>query len=211
MRESNYEQTKRAAQQRFLAHDQRSMMEKFGLRADADFLYVRFVARDYRIGRADGVTEWSDDGFCTAREAGFDETLTLFDVLCCAKEGCRLSGRFAAARGGAVSEPGSGLFRDEARFLDEHAALLPEALARLGGVPETVGDVAARLPLFEFLPVILQLWRADDEFSADLRFLWDENILDYMRFETTFYAAAHLLVRLREELAALEQAEPAPV
>ncbi|MDD6189473.1 MAG: DUF3786 domain-containing protein, partial [Clostridiales bacterium] len=67
----------------------------------------------------------------------------------------------------------------------------------LGGRPYANGDIAYVLPLFDFLPVVFQFWLADDEFDASLNFLWDENTLDFMHFETTFFAAGHVLERLR--------------
>ena len=63
---------------------------------------------------------------------------------------------------------------------------------------QQAGDVSYLLPLFFFIPVIHQLWDADDEFDAALKIMWDTNTLDFMHFETTFYAANHLLKRLQE-------------
>lgn len=67
-----------------------------------------------------------------------------------------------------------------------------------GGVREPVGDVAYRLPTFDFLPVIVQFWESDEEFPASFQILWDENVLDFMHYETTYYTAGHLLARLEE-------------
>lgn len=55
-----------------------------------------------------------------------------------------------------------------------------------------------RIPLFDFFPVTLQFWDADDEFDAVLKIMWDRRTLDFMRYETTWYAAGHLLGRIRE-------------
>ena len=51
-----------------------------------------------------------------------------------------------------------------------------------------------------FLPVVLQFWDADEEFDAVLKLMWDEHILDYMHYETTYFAAVHLLERVVEEI-----------
>ena len=61
-----------------------------------------------------------------------------------------------------------------------------------------VGDVAAVLWAFPFLPVTLQYWEGDDEFSPSLKLMYDENILDYMHFETVYFMTAHLLKRIEE-------------
>ena len=40
----------------------------------------------------------------------------------------------------------------------------------------------------------------DEEFPPGLRFLWDENALMYIRYETMYYAKGLLLQRLAEKL-----------
>ena len=55
------------------------------------------------------------------------------------------------------------------------------------------------LPVFQALKLRLSFWDADDEFPASMNLQWDEHILDFMRYETTFYAAGFILNRLREE------------
>ena len=42
----------------------------------------------------------------------------------------------------------------------------------------------------EIVPLAILFWDADDEFPASMNLQWDEHILDFMRYETTFYAAA---------------------
>ena len=59
-------------------------------------------------------------------------------------------------------------------------------------------DVAAKLYPFTFLPVIIQYWEADEEFPANLKFMFDENILDYMHFETIFFMMGHIVKRIQE-------------
>ena len=57
----------------------------------------------------------------------------------------------------------------------------------LGEPCDLAGDVTAMLWPFPFVPITVQFWEADEEFPATLKFMFDENILDYMHFETTFY------------------------
>ena len=51
MKQSNYELTKRRMQGHFLDFDQNTMIRRFGLQHDAEYLYIRFVGRLYRIDR----------------------------------------------------------------------------------------------------------------------------------------------------------------
>ena len=45
MKQSNYELTKRRMQGHFLDFDQNTMIRRFGLQHDAEYLYIRFVGR----------------------------------------------------------------------------------------------------------------------------------------------------------------------
>ena len=65
---------------------------------------------------------------------------------------------------------------------------LRQAVARLGGTPtDGSGDFSAVLPVLPFFPVLLRFWEADDEFPAQLQFLWDRNSMRYLTYETSFY------------------------
>ena len=60
------------------------------------------------------------------------------------------------------------------------------------------GDIAYAIELLDGLRIGVQLWFGDEEFPANLRLLWDENALRYIRYETTWFAAGVLRARLRE-------------
>ena len=46
--------------------------------------------------------------------------------------------------------------------------------------------------------MMLQFWNSDEEFPANLKIMWDENILDYIHFETAQFVAFHVLHRIEE-------------
>lgn len=46
--------------------------------------------------------------------------------------------------------------------------------------------------------MMLQFWNSDEEFPASLKIMWDENILDYLHYETTFFIVSHMLCRIQE-------------
>ncbi len=222
MRGSNYETTKKESQKLFLKYDQQHMIDKFHLQHDDDFLYIEFVARLYRIDRHSGNIEWKEDekqasspqtaGFkcderisdrresCLWHEAGFEEVLSIFDLLCYSKDDCRLSGNYCNINNvkGAnlAAAPGNDMFAHAARSFDHHTHQLAAACEALGGTKAKVGDVSYMIPVFPFLSIQLQFWEGDDEFPPQLKFMWDENILQFMHFETTFYVTGHLIDRL---------------
>ena len=76
---------------------------------------------------------------------------------------------------------------------------LRQAVARLGGTPtDGPGDFSAVLPVLPFFPVLLRFWEQDDEFPAQLQFLWDRNSMRYLTYETSFYTHRAILDRLLE-------------
>lgn len=208
-RESNYDLMSRRVRQTFLTYDQSRMIEKFGLIHDASYLYVPFCGRNYRINRKSGAVEGSDDGFSTLLSAGYNEVMAIYDALSRTDGAVHLTGRFALAK----SLPGTGytapasadFFTPHAKAFSHRTEELSRACAALGGVREGHGDVAYRLAVFSFLPVLFQFYDADDEFPAQVQLLWDENTLDIVFFETTFFIASHLLSRLAEEMECLSR------
>ena len=199
MRGSNYETTKKESQKLFLKYDQQHMIDKFQLQHDDDFLYIEFIARRYRIDRRSGNVEWKEDSDLW-HEAGFEEVLSIFDVLCYSKDGCHLSGNYCGISNvkGAnlAAAPGNDMFAPSARAFDHHTDQLAAACEALGGTKSKVGDVSYLLPVFPFLSIQLQFWESDEEFPPQLKFMWDENILQFMHFETTFYVTGHVIERL---------------
>lgn len=199
-RMSNYEITQRKMARAFAEYDQEAMIRKFQLSADGSYLYINFLSRPYRIHRRSGDVTWMDGG--NLREAGFNEAMTIYDVLCNSREDCAAGGEFATInhlmKAAGKPEHSGKLTEQQTRLFDHREAALARACEKLGGVKYGKGDVAYRLPLFDFLPAALQFWSSDDEFPASLQLLWDKNILDFMHFETVWYATAHLLDRLQE-------------
>lgn len=195
---SNYDLTRSRMEQSFIRYDQDSMIRKFRLPHTPEYLFIQFVGETYRVDRRTGKVELcAGDGH---GHAGFNESMTIFDVLCCSAPGCRLSGEYLTVTSlpgiSNISAPGPGTYSETARIFAHDCDGLRRACERLGGTAQRTGDVSYLIPLFDFMPVLLQFWDADDEFDAVLKIMWDRNTLDFMHFETTFYAAAHLLKRL---------------
>ena len=51
---------------------------------------------------------------------------------------------------------------------------------------------------FDGLRIGVLFWAGDEEFLPRLRYLWDENAKQYIRYETMYFAVNLLLRRLRE-------------
>ena len=204
-RVSNYEITKRRVQGDFLKYDQEKMIQKFALKADENYLYIKFIGHCYRIDRKTGYLEWSEDDFLTCTEGDFNEALTIYDLLCDSQENCQAAGEYINLSSLSVLQSsgkklGDGLFGDRCRVFDHKEELFCRACEKLGGKKAGKGDVAYELPLFDFLDCRIQFWNSDEEFDAQLQVFLDKNILRFIRYETVWYAVGHLIKRLTEEL-----------
>lgn len=228
---SNYEIMKCRMAGEFLKYSQEEMIRKFSLKNDPDYLYIRFLSRRYRIGRRDGRAEREmgqrhadannntamtiqryeeadhNEAMTTQRyeEADYNEAMTIYDVLCCSKPFCRLSGEFVNMRSlssvqGSSAISDSGFFDRAIAPFDGKDAALSYACEKLCGVKSGRGDVSYQIPMFSFFPVIFQFWNSDEEFPPVLQLLMDRNALQYMHYETIWFAVSHLLNRLKEEM-----------
>lgn len=206
---SNYEITKHRVQGDFLKYDQEKMIQKFGLKHDEDYLYINFIGHLYRINRQTGLLEWSEDGFETCIEGDFNEALTIYDLLCDSKEGCHASGEYLnmhslSALQSSSKPLGTGLFHGKDKLFDHKEELLCCVCEKLGGKKAGKGDVAYEIPWFDYVSCRIQFWNSDEDFEAQLQIFMDKNILDFIRYETVWYAVGHLMRRLTEELEELE-------
>ena len=201
---SNYEIMRNQMRREFVKYDQGRMISKFSLRNDESYIYIVFLFREYRIDRITGVVEWSEDGFSTSIEADYNESMTIYDVLCYSKDDCCLSGNYCPVNmlKGTVksSNVGSNMFQKSADGFNGKLKELKTVCGIWGEKLDLNGDVAAKLYPFSFLPVIIQYWEADEEFPANLKFMFDENILDYMHFETIFFMMGHIVKRIQDRM-----------
>lgn len=198
---SNYEIMQSQMAVAFLSYDQEKMRQNFGLDRDDTFLYMDFVGRNYRIDRKTGVVMWQ--GADVWHMADYNEAMTIYDVLCYGKQGCKAAGKMvnlanlSAIKGGSLQKSG-GFFKDSGKFFTGKAEKLAVAYEKLGGVADGVGDVGYALQMFPFLPVAVHFWDADEDFPASLQILVDANILDFMHYETVMFAVGHMIERLKQ-------------
>lgn len=202
---SNYEITKRRVQKDFLKYDQEKMIQKFSLKFDEQYIYIKFIGHLYRLHRNTGYMEWSKDGFENCTEADFNEALTIYDLLCDSKENCCASGEYMNLQSlsplqSGTKKLGEGLFGDKDKVFDHRNKELCKICEKLGGLKAGKGDVGYEIPLFDFLSCRIQFWNSDEEFDAQLQVFVDKNIQEFIRYETVWYAVGHLLKRLTEEL-----------
>lgn len=183
----------------FLTYDQAAILEKIPMNADPDYFYFPVLDRTCRIDRHTGHFFWSSpEGWLPGTSP--NDPITIFDYLCDSRPDRRLSGEFQAlASFGHMFHTGLQENAPPTRleqFIDAHPEQFREACLRLGGTPYPKGDIGFTLPLFPDLPVLVQFWHSDEDFPPQLRPFWDRNSLQWIRYETMYYAWGMILDRL---------------
>lgn len=198
----NYALQAAGAKAAFLRYDQEALCRKLGLRSDETYLYAVVLCKQYRIHR-ENASFYRLDGENWVSADSFEEVMTLLDFICDSRED-----RFIAGRWKNMLAFGLQFHRN---LLDtavdpvaERFASDPDAFARaceaLGGERLPQGDVGYAIELFDGLRIGIQLWLGDDEFPSALKYMWDENALMYIKYETMYFARGLLLRRIEEEM-----------
>lgn len=190
------------AKARFLTYDQNAIIQKLSLQSDEDYLYIPMLSRLYRVSRASGNIEKQVQGLWEDGNS-HGEVMTLLDLLCDSKRGRHLSGHLKSMSDFGLMFHQSLLENAKnpwAQLFQEQLEQFHKACRALNGQRLALGDAAYAIELFDGLSIVVQLWLGDEEFPPNLRFLWDENALDYIRYETMYYAKGMLLERIREEM-----------
>lgn len=197
----NYDKQVMISRKLFLNYDQQQMIEKFCLRADEQYIYLSMLNQLYRISRESGAVE-TEAGECR----NFNVTMTLYDVLCCSTKKPRLAHQWVTPANLQMlsTSPDTDTFtRRYAEAFSGKTELLWTACQQIGGRRPEVSagaDVCWEFDLFPFLPIQFRFWDKDEEFPAQIKLLWDKNTLDFMHFETTYYAMGLLLSVLKYEI-----------
>lgn len=197
---NNYERSALAARALFLTWDQPKMIEKYRLRADAQYLYLRFLGEEYRIHRRDGRVECLEGGI---QPADFHAMMVLYDYLCREGEPPCMCGRWVrthALKNAALTCPSDvKLYQRYADAFQTRQDALKRAAAQIG-TPFPQGDIAFRFPIFDGMDGVFQFWAGDEEFPPSVRFLWDDTLHHYLKFETVWFVCGKLFSRILREM-----------
>lgn len=195
----NYQIQAQQAKKRFLTYDQQELISRCGLRFDDAWLYVTVLSCLYRISRTTGDMErWTGKNWQDGNS--FAEVMTILDWLCDSKPDRYITGRWVNLVNSGhyfhrnLQEDGEDPVAE--KFSKDPASFCA-ACEALGGKAVAGADISYTIELLDGLRILVQLWHGDEEFPAKLRFLWDENALRYVRYETTWYALGLLLCRLQ--------------
>lgn len=201
-RQNNYQIQVMQAKRRFLTYDQQELISRCGLHFDDAYLYVTMLTEPYRIHRLTGDMERLHNGVWVDGNS-FNEVMTILDWLCDSRADRYIIGRWinVVTHGhyfhGSLQEDMSNPY---ARLFDRQPEAFAAACEALKGEKQPGADVGYTIELIDGLRVFVQLWHGDDEFPPRLHCLWDENTNRYLRYETTWYANALLMERIKENM-----------
>lgn len=194
-RQNNYLVQASQAKERFLTYDQEKLIRKLGLQWDETYLYTTMLGQCYRLSRTTGdLQRWDGNAWVDANS--FEEVMTLLDLVCDSREDRYISGRWKNMSSFGLMFHQNLLEGKKDPWADKfeaNAEAFRNACIAMGGIPFSNGDVAYAIELFDGLRIVVQLWFGDEEFPASLRLLWDENALQYIRYETMYFAKGLLL------------------
>lgn len=197
---NNYLIQAQQAKERFLTYDQQKLIDKFHLEHDETYLYPRLAGRRYRLHRKTGDLQYSTgDGWRDGNS--YEEVMTLLDLLCDSRDDRILSGRWQNMQSFGLQFHRNLLEerRDPtADRFDWDPDRLRRAAAALGAEAIPGGDMGYAFELFDGLKIGLLFWHGDEEFFPRIRYLWDANAKQYIRYETMYFAVDLLLRRIRE-------------
>jgi len=193
----NYDVMQEQARKRFLTYDLNKVRRRLAIPETQEGIRIRFLSEVYLVCASDG--EVRDQ---LGNKAAFNTAMSIYDVLCHSDIPPRLSGSFVPTMelhgimgSNSVHE---NLNQRDAQLFEGRTEALTDACRRLGGVKGKMGDICYRLPVFDFFPVELRYWSADEEFPAQIQFFWDANALDFVYYETLWYMSAALITRLHK-------------
>ena len=201
-RKDNYQIQAEQAKRRFLTYDQPCRIRKLKAAADEQYIYVNLLREPYRLDRTTGDVQRCEDGQWVDGNS-FAEVMTLLDLVCDSQENRYLSGRWKS-----MSQFGlqfhQNLLEEKRDKLADRIDGDPEAFRRacegMGARLVSGADIAYAVEVFDGLEICLQFWYGDEEFYPRIRYLWDENALQYLKYETMYFAVGLLEQRLRERM-----------
>lgn len=202
VRTDNYLIQAQQAKKWFGTYDQDRLIAKLKLAHDETYLYPVMFSERYRIHRKTGdIDRKTESGWVDANS--FGEVMVLLDLVCDSRDN-----RFPTGKWKNMTDFGlmfhRNLTENKADPWAETFENNPEGFRRacesLHGTPFPQGDIAYTLEVFDGLCLTLQLWFGDEEFPAGLRFLWDENALMYLKYETMHFAKGMLLQKIKERM-----------
>ncbi len=195
---NNYDIMLGNAQRHFCTYDPEKIVAKTPAKLQDGYICTFFLGEEVQVELGTGRMTVG------GRPASFCEALTVFDWLCDRQENAWADWEYcpvSSLPGVLVSGSGLSMNTDAlAARIDQDPEGFHRACRALGGAPMGTGDIAYELVVFPDVGMALKFYHSDEEFPASLTFMWDKNILQFIRYETVYYLAACVARRVKSLL-----------
>ena len=196
-RTNNYDISADRAKEYFMKYSADSIIEKWQLSSDEEWMYVTFLGWNYKIRKSDReVVNLTED-----RKVSFEEVLSIFDLLAHTEGKPVASNEYAGVNSlkgqGAQVGVGEGdFFGKYAKLFGDDILSFKAACQTLAGREIKLGDFGYEFDIFEDLKIRLKFYEADDEFPSSMMFFWNDNALEFIYYETAYYIMVFLCSRI---------------
>lgn len=184
----------------FAGYDPSRIGKILDLSRDESYLYLSYFQHAYRLRLEDG---WLEKETCNGwtEELYFNETMSIYHLLHYTRDLPRFSGIWvpntalegAGAHNRNLPDP---LLVPFAAKYSGKTTILDAACQGLGGTRLSKGDVSYEFRAFPQIPLQLIFWDQDEDFPAQVQVLFDQQVTDYIHFETTGCIISDLLEQL---------------
>lgn len=176
---------------RFLTYEVENLLKNPGVTSWEKGVQTTFFSLPVHLNRTTGSIMLIDGEKET--ECDFSPTLSILDYVCDRKTSAIAANVFCPVTSlPGVFVGGSGLVMKNGALedrIERDPPAFQKACESLGGVATGAGDMGYRLHIFPDLCMELKFYFADEDFPPQLTFLWDKNILQFVRYETVYYIA----------------------
>ncbi len=198
IKQNNYELTLQSAMKRFCGYDMELLSRRAGVADRGEYLETLFFGMETKIDKKSGCVT------VNGQPADFCEGLSVFDWLCDGKTDAKASCCFCPVSSlPGVLFQGQGLMMaapELAQRIEKDISYFREIILKMGGKTIDIGDFGAEIEIFPGLPMQLKFYHSDEEFPPSITFLWDKNILDFVRYETIYYICGTLKKHLLHQM-----------
>lgn len=208
-RTDHYELTCEKWREIFLGLDQQELAKRFSMQQDEDAWYIEYYHRCYRLDKKSGRIVWKEN---PDMPLSFNTLMSIYNLFYYSKPYAQVRGEFVPFRQVKRAAPFDPAFQKTvirvlAKSFEGHADLLEKACLAMGGTKIPQGDVGYVVKAFDWMPVMVVFWDADEEFEAQANILFDADITDFLHEETVVCIGSELVKRLCEEVGIMEHGE----
>lgn len=202
---SNYEIQSDVAREAFLKFNHQDIVEKLDLKQDAEYLYVKFINNEYRLGKKSSIIQRIEED-STYIDAEFYEIMSILDLLDNLKNFSKKelisSKNFVAPTGlkevanAGNTQRNSWIFSKNAKAFSGKLDKLEQACEEIGGIKIDKGDVGYIIDIFDYIKVMFVYYDEDSDFEPEIKVLWTDNVLKFVHYETTYYMLEYLFEKM---------------